>query len=299
MPNLSRVSSALPTAPTHRSKATGLFLAGNSAELRRRILSAAGFVVVAVCLGGAVPAIAADGDKVAAKAHFEAATRLYDIHEYVKALEEYKAAYLAKPDPAFLFNVGQCYRRLGKFDQALEFYREYLKKAPPDDPNRPNVEARIRNTDNSDMFENDAPPKPVAVPSQLPQIQPQAPPMPPVQRAPIQLNALPVVEPGIEDASERPVSAAKSSESADQPVLEQRLYPTSEPVEPKPAGLDLALVEPAGQVSSGRPFYSTWWFWTGVGAAVGTGTVAAIVLSKSGSNGNTANTALGTQPVFQ
>jgi hypothetical protein len=41
-------------------------------------------------------ALGADGDKVAANAHFEAATRLYDIHEYAKALEEYKAAYLAK-----------------------------------------------------------------------------------------------------------------------------------------------------------------------------------------------------------
>ena len=71
----------------------------------------------------AVPAWGAEGDKAEAMAHFEAANRLYDIHEYAKALEEYKAAYLAKPDPAFLFNVGQCYRKLGKFDQALEFYK--------------------------------------------------------------------------------------------------------------------------------------------------------------------------------
>src|ERR1017187_4960718 len=116
-------------------------------------------MVVVVCALLAVPVWSADGDKAVAKAHFEAATRLYDIHEYAKALDEYKAAYLAKPDPAFLFNVGQCYRKLGELDQALEFYREYLKKAPPDDPNRPNVEARIRNTDSGDIFEGASPPK--------------------------------------------------------------------------------------------------------------------------------------------
>src|ERR1039457_5794576 len=100
----------------------------------------AGFGIVAVCGAVSSRALCAENDKVVARAHYETATRIYDLREYAKALDEYKAAYLAKPDPAFLFNVGQCYRRLGKFDQALDFYREYLKKAPPDDPNRPNVE---------------------------------------------------------------------------------------------------------------------------------------------------------------
>jgi hypothetical protein len=53
----------------------------------------------------AVPAWGAEGDKAEAMAHFEAANRLYDIHEYTKALEEYKAAYLAKPDAAVCGNL--------------------------------------------------------------------------------------------------------------------------------------------------------------------------------------------------
>jgi hypothetical protein len=53
------------------------------------------------------PARAAD-DKVLAKAHYEAATRLYDVHEYAAALQEYKAGYLVRPDPSFLYNIGQC-----------------------------------------------------------------------------------------------------------------------------------------------------------------------------------------------
>ena len=250
-------------------------------------------VVLAVL---AVPALGAESDKAMAKAHFEAATRLYDIHEYAKALEEYKAAYLAKPDPAFLFNVGQCYRRLGKFDQALEFYREYLKKAPPDDPNRPNVEARIRNTDNSDVFENDTPPSPAAQPVPSPPSPPQA---PPVQRLPSAPAMPPVTVPGVEESADRPASEVGSSVSVWQPSQAPSLPASAASAPFKPTGLDLSAVEPARPVGSGTPPYKAWWFWTGVGAAVVAGTVAAIVIATSGNDGNKASTALGTQSVFQ
>jgi len=251
--------------------------------------------VVVMCAGLAAPALGADTDKAIAKAHFEAATRLYDIHEYAKALEEYKAAYLAKPDPAFLFNVGQCYRKLGKFDQALEFYREYLKKAAPDDPNRPNVEARMRNTDNSDIFENDAPPRPTAPPAQPPPVQPQA---LPVQQAPTLPEAQQVAEPRNSGPMQTPLFGAGPTVPTEQPQ-QTPPEPAFPPTYAKPASLDLNAVTPAGQVIPSAPFYKTWWFWTGIGAAVVAGTVAAVVISKRGSSGNTANTALGTQGVFQ
>lgn len=237
----------------------------------------------------AVPAWGVEGDKAAAMAHFEAANRLYDIHEYAKALEEYKAAYLAKPDAAFLFNVGQCYRRLGRRVQALEFYREYLKKAPPDDPNRAYVEARIRDTDTGDIFEGDT--------STGSAMQPiQAPPPPLVQPPPPPAEMQPVVEPEIETATQQPPSAVDSP--VGQPSPAPSLPPSAESVTAKSAGLDLTVVQPAEPVSASAPFYKTWWFWTGVGAAVVVGTVTAILISKS-SDGNTAPTALGTQPVFQ
>ena len=100
--------------------------------------------LVVVALGVWVPAAKAGDRRATAKAHYETATRLYDIREYDKALREYKSAYLAQPDPAFLFNIGQCYRKLGQNQQALNFFQEYLKKASADDPNRRQVEARIR-----------------------------------------------------------------------------------------------------------------------------------------------------------
>ena len=104
----------------------------------------AGVVLSLALAGFAQTARAGDNDKAVARAHYETATRLYDIREYDKALLEYKSAYLAQPDPAFLFNIGQCYRKLGQTAEALNFFQQYLKKAPPDDPNRRQVEARIR-----------------------------------------------------------------------------------------------------------------------------------------------------------
>jgi len=43
--------------------------------------------------------------------HYEAGTRLYDIHECEAALKKYKAGYLRRPDPSFLYNIGKCYKR--------------------------------------------------------------------------------------------------------------------------------------------------------------------------------------------
>lgn len=110
-----------------------------------------------------VPAVAngGDNDKATAKSHYATATRLYEIREYEKALAEYKAAYVALPDPAFLFNIGQCHRKLGQNQEALNFFQQYLKKAAPDDPNRAQVEARIR-----DLEAEEKQKPPAAAPSQ-------------------------------------------------------------------------------------------------------------------------------------
>jgi hypothetical protein len=61
-------------------------------------------MVVATLLAAVPLAFAGDANKgtdpakAAALAHFETAGRLFDVREYGKALEEYKVAYLAKPD---------------------------------------------------------------------------------------------------------------------------------------------------------------------------------------------------------
>ncbi len=62
---------------------------------------------------GSVSSASAQDDIDAAKAHFSKGTRMYEVGDYGQALDEFKAAHLAKPDPAFLYNIAQCHRQLG------------------------------------------------------------------------------------------------------------------------------------------------------------------------------------------
>jgi len=64
-----------------------------------------------------------------AKALFKDALLQYNVGEYAKALEKFKAAYLMRPDPAFLFNIGQCQRQLGQYDAAAKSYRAFLRES--------------------------------------------------------------------------------------------------------------------------------------------------------------------------
>ena len=241
---------------------------------RVRIRCLAGLAVVVVWGALSSPALCAENDKAVARAHYETATRLYDLREYSKALDEYKAAYLAKPDPAFLFNIGQCYRRLGETSSALDFYRQYLKKTPADDPNRAQADARIhdieagRESDDDPFAKPDGKTTRLPEPQRIPATPPEPPPPPEAVPAPV-----PILLPA-----------------------EQATVPQAAAVQP--AGLDLSASPPRNDLAS-PPVYRTWWFWTGVGAVVVAGAVSAILISRGGSEANTASTTLGTQAVFQ
>jgi tetratricopeptide (TPR) repeat protein len=75
----------------------------------------------------------ARADKAAAREAYQEGSRYYDLAEYQAALESFKKAYLQYEEPSFLFNIAQCYRQLGDRNQAIVFYRSYLRK----DPNSP------------------------------------------------------------------------------------------------------------------------------------------------------------------
>jgi tetratricopeptide (TPR) repeat protein len=81
-----------------------------------------------------------------ARAHFEEGTKAFNLGEFTRAAEEYKAAYKLKPDPAFLYNIAQSYRLAGDLANALFFYRSFLHSTP-DAPNRHEVEGRIDTLD--------------------------------------------------------------------------------------------------------------------------------------------------------
>ena len=78
-----------------------------------------------------------------AKEHFNQGNRHYELGHYQEALNEFEVAYMAVPDPAFLFNIAQCHRKMGHDKEAVGFYKSYLRAAP-NAPNRADVQKRIR-----------------------------------------------------------------------------------------------------------------------------------------------------------
>jgi len=78
-----------------------------------------------------------------AKEHYNQGTRHYQLGHYQDALGEFEAAYMGVPDPAFLFNIAQCHRKMGHDKEAIGFYRSYLHNAP-NAPNRADVQKRIQ-----------------------------------------------------------------------------------------------------------------------------------------------------------
>lgn len=105
--------------------------------------------VIAAFLIALAPAMAnaqADAKKTQAKNHYEKATRFYDVGRYKEAIDEYQAAYLLIEDPALLYNIAQAYRLWDKPEEAVRFYRNYLRKSP-DAPNHAYVEQKITELD--------------------------------------------------------------------------------------------------------------------------------------------------------
>lgn len=86
---------------------------------------------------------AARADQAQARIHFEKGKTFFEVDEYRKAIEEFKAAHIEKADPAFLYNIAECYRHLGEVKEALTFYRRFLSLSPANDRSRPIVERRI------------------------------------------------------------------------------------------------------------------------------------------------------------
>ncbi len=103
----------------------------------QRIVLVLAFVVI-------VPQVARADDPAerSAHRHFERGEKLYNLKKYDEALAEYQKAFDASPAPEILFNIAQCYRNLGNYEDAVFTYKRFLQQEP-DAPNRDKVERLI------------------------------------------------------------------------------------------------------------------------------------------------------------
>ena len=186
----------------------------------------------------------AANDAPAAKARYEAGVRHFDLSEYEAALVDFKEAYRNKPDPALLYNIAQCHRRLGHTEEAITFYRSYLRRAS-DAKNRQEVERRISELETIRDAESAAMLNSTGGKNQPPPVSAEA------QHQPSPVSA---------EAQQKAVAETAAAVPA--------------------TAMDLgARDEPAPQTTG--PIYKRWWFWTALGAvAVGTATVAIIMAER-------------------
>lgn len=77
---------------------------------------------------------------------FESAEIHFRLQEFALALDEYKAAYQLSSRPGLLFNIGQCYKQLKRYEEALKSYQAFLAQFP-DSTLRLEVELLIAETE--------------------------------------------------------------------------------------------------------------------------------------------------------
>ncbi len=232
-------------------------------------------VVLALVVAGSARADGGD-----AKARYMSGQSHYNLNEFSEALQDFKEAYRLHPDPAFLFNIAQCERQLGEFDEAIKFYRSYLRNKP-DASNAREVQRKIdelKGLSEAKRKSKEGAPQSVIPPTTM------APP-PPVEPSPPPVAApAPVVPLAPPPAPSPPSAPAPAPE-------------TPAPSAPAAPGVDLsASGAQSPQGSNDEPIYKKWWLWAGVGAVV-VGVVVIAVVASSGS-ASAPSSGLGNQKVF-
>jgi tetratricopeptide (TPR) repeat protein len=210
---------------------------------------------------------AADARTETAREHSGQGDAYYKLEKYGNAIGEYEQAYLAKPDPSFLYNIAQCHRLMGHSAEAIKFYRRFLKDAP-NAPNRAVAEKHIR-----DLEETPA--------------HPESPAETPTSSRPQTFPTPPAPEPAVTPTTPPPTTPLPGSSP---PPASSALGPTATPAlalsAPPPTSSPSAEIAPIGEngaapsQNEARPFYTRWWFWTAVGVVVLGGIVVAVAAAK-------------------
>lgn len=131
-----RVASGLPVAAGTRVATGARVSSGTRAASRMREASGTGLaalvrvVVTLVLLMAAGAAVADEGARARAEAHYRAGLSLFDAGNREQALVEFRLANTAQPSPEAVFMMAQCEYHLGQLKDAREHYQAYLAREP-------------------------------------------------------------------------------------------------------------------------------------------------------------------------
>lgn len=108
-------------------------------------------LAIAVAIGLSVSAPARAGDvspeaQESARKTYQAGAQAYAEGRYKDAIDLFLEAASEAPNPAFSYNIGLAYEQLGDADNALRWYRDYLRELP-NAPDRGDIEPRIRDAE--------------------------------------------------------------------------------------------------------------------------------------------------------
>jgi hypothetical protein len=148
----------------------------------------------------AAPPVSAEDNTQHAKELFQQGSTLFNLGDFDKAIEAWQAGYKEKPDPTFLYNIGQAYRLKGDTPKALFFYRGYQRNAPKG-AFRAEVEGKIAALQKGGEAKPATPPPATPPPATPPPATPAPATPPPVAPAPAP------VAPGPKSVAPPPVEA--------------------------------------------------------------------------------------------
>ncbi|MCC6993373.1 MAG: hypothetical protein IT370_01975 [Deltaproteobacteria bacterium] len=216
-----------------------------------RVLLALGVLLAGLGAAAAErPGKPADPREVARLA-YEEGTKAFNLGDFTLAITHYRTAYNALPDAVFLYNIAQASRLAGQLEQALFFYKSFLRNRD-DAPNRAEVERRI-----------------VELEATLAQ-----------QRRTASAPPDGTVAPEVPSGRMKPASRSQIPSPASAATNAAGQAPRGPRGNPQAARTGTRPRSRAGT----RPLYRRWWFWAGVGV-VAVGAAAAVAVSADDGDG--------------
>jgi len=100
------------------------------------------WLALVTVMTAAAPAYA-ESSRDSARRHYDEGQALFRAGAYEAALAEFRAANSAMPNPITLKSQAECLERLGRYDEAVAMFEQYLQQAPSA-PDAADIRARIQ-----------------------------------------------------------------------------------------------------------------------------------------------------------